>query len=495
MKNFLNNMTRENKLFVIFLILHVVVWTCISLIRVVMPTDTLEGIYWGSLHDFGTPKHPPLAAWLTYLAYLPFKIDFCVYLLSQIFIVLGFIYIYKFAKFFLADNKAFLSVILMEGCWVYSYITSYYGFNPDVVLLLTLPAISYYFYKTMKTDSNLDWLKLSLFIGFSCLGKYQTVFLLLFMLIWALKFNITIFKRPKFYIMLLISFLIFLPHLVWLYKYDFFPLFYFDGELTSATWLDHIIAPVEFVFMQLIAVIGVLVIFVASKLRFKSKFEFAQNYSRGDFWFLMLIGLGPLALHILMGIMFGGSMRPRWGYEFLYMLGILLFAFIPFKIEKKEFNFIFKLSLCVMSIIFVVLATLYSVEKNFRSRYPVSVVANDLKKIWADKFDTPLKYVGGYIEYTLPLTIYDDSHPENLLDTHCYKNPWLDENDVINSGAIILMAHPYGVVYYAQKTFPHYIELNYKIKPEPFKFTVYNAFKMKREYTIYYGIIPPRKSK
>ena len=108
MKNFLNNMTRENKLFVIFLILHVVVWTCISLIRVVMPTDTLEGIYWGSLHDFGTPKHPPLAAWLTYLAYIPFKIDFCVYLLSQIFIVLGFIYIYKFAKFFLADNKAFL---------------------------------------------------------------------------------------------------------------------------------------------------------------------------------------------------------------------------------------------------------------------------------------------------------------------------------------------------------------------------------------------------
>ena len=62
-------------MFFTFLIVHLLVWSCIGLIRVVLPTDTLEGIYWGSLYDFGTPKHPPLAGWITYLAYLPFKIE------------------------------------------------------------------------------------------------------------------------------------------------------------------------------------------------------------------------------------------------------------------------------------------------------------------------------------------------------------------------------------------------------------------------------------
>ena len=121
--NHFKNLTSEKKMFYIFLAAHLIVWSCIGLIRTVMPTDTLEGIYWGSLHDFGTPKHPPLAGWLTYLAYIPFKLDFCTYLLSQAFILGGFIFIYKIARKFLDEQKSMLSVIVLEGCWVYSYIT------------------------------------------------------------------------------------------------------------------------------------------------------------------------------------------------------------------------------------------------------------------------------------------------------------------------------------------------------------------------------------
>ena len=59
MKKFFKDIT-PNKIFILFLILHLIVWSTIGLIRTVMPTDALEGIYWGGLHDFGTPKHPNL---------------------------------------------------------------------------------------------------------------------------------------------------------------------------------------------------------------------------------------------------------------------------------------------------------------------------------------------------------------------------------------------------------------------------------------------------
>ena len=142
-------MNKDTKKFLIFLFIHFIVWSFIGLIRVVLPTDSLEGIYWGSLLDLGTPKHPPLAGWITFFVYNIFKTNFCIYILSQLFIFFGFIYIYKLAEYFLDSQKAMLSVIILEGCWVYSYITGYYGFNPDVVLLLTLPAIAYYFYKSV----------------------------------------------------------------------------------------------------------------------------------------------------------------------------------------------------------------------------------------------------------------------------------------------------------------------------------------------------------
>lgn len=482
----------ENKAFLLFLLVHLIVWSTIALMRTVMPTDTLEGIYWGSLMDFGTPKHPPLAAWLTYLAYMPLKIDFCVYLFSQLFIITGFVYIYKLAKFFLDENKAILSVIVLEGCWCYSYVTSYYGFNPDVVLLMTLPAIAYYFYKTMKDDKLSDWIILALFLGFSFLNKYQTVFLLLFMFIWAVCFKREVFKNWKFYLSVILAFLIFLPHILWLFHYDFFPLLYFDEELTSTVWWNHLTAPLLFLVIQLAAIYGTFVIFSALMLKSKSSFKFENKYNMQDFWFLLLLGLGPLTLHFIMGLFFGGTMRPRWGFEFLFMAGILLFAFIPNKIERKEFNFTLKMAYIVMAVVFVSLASLYSIEKNFRSRYPVKVVSQDLKNIWKNNFKTPLKYIGGYIEYTLPLTIYDETHPINILDTHGYKSPWIDEEDLRKSGALIIDRHPYGVLYYAVKTVPTLKD--YKIiKPKTYKFTVYNMFKQPREYTVYYALIPPQK--
>ena len=223
----MSNIKQEQKLFFFFLFIHLLVWSSIGLIRSVLPTDALECIYWGSLHDFGTPKHPPLAGWLSYITYLPFKTDFVIYLLSQIFIITGLIYVYRIAKIFLDDNSAMLSVIMLEGCWVYSYITGYYGFNPDVVLLCLLPVITFYFYSCMHNNRLKDWVALGLTVGLSFLNKYQTSFVIIAMAIYAFLYKKETFKNKFFYLSIIIAFLVFLPHLLWLFKYDFFSFFYF----------------------------------------------------------------------------------------------------------------------------------------------------------------------------------------------------------------------------------------------------------------------------
>lgn len=503
MNKIFSKLSHERKMFLIFLLITFVVFSCIGLIRTVLPTDSLEGIYWGSLHDFGTPKHPPLAGWLTYFVYDIFKCDYSVYALCMTFIVTGFYYIYKLAKFFLDDTRAILSSVIIGGCWAYTYVTSYYGFNPDVVLLGVLPIITYFGYKCMTENKFSDWIILGITTGICFLNKYQTALIILPMLIWALIYKREIFKMKRFYMSIIIAFLIFLPHLLWMIKYDFFPILYFEEELSTDVLTRHITAPLSFFFMQILAIIGTLITYAllkgvnkgaeANSAEIKPEIgEKTFNFNIDpNSVFILLIGIFPLVTHVLMGVISGGTMRPRWGFEFLYMTGIMLFYFFPIKeISKKDFDFVFKCIYVIMGIVAISMTTLLGIEKNYRSRYPVNHIYNDLLKAWESKYNTPLKYIGGYIEWTLPLTIYSKTHPDCILDTNGYPNPWIPEEELKKSGLIIMDRKIEELESHLKKECP-YLDKSYKIKPIKYKFKVKNALNMEREYQIYYLIIPP----
>lgn len=489
----LKKLSYEKKTFLIFLLVNVIVWTGVGLIRNVLPTDALECIYWGGLHDFGTPKHPPLSGWLAYYVYSVFKSDFSIYLISQLFILTGVWYIYKLAKIFLDENRAILATIVMEGCWVYSYITGYYGFNPDVILLCVLPVLTYVFYNCMKDNKTSDWIKLGIIVGLAFLNKYQTILILASMFTWALMFKREVFKQKTFYLSVVIAFLIFLPHLIWLFKYDFFSLMYFESEMFDTGLIGHVVAVLLFLITQIAAIVGVVLLFSLLLCKQKTPFKIELNWNK-ESAFLIIFGLLPLVIHLLMGLFGGGTMRPRWGFEFLFLTGIMLFYFIPTKeISKEDFKFVLKSAYCVLVIIFISVGTLFAVEKNYRSRYPVADIYKDLKADWEQKTGTPLKYLGGYIEWTLPLTIYTKDHPQIILDTNKYDNIWIDENDLKKSGIMVIGRRPDRVKFYVHKSCP-YLEEDYQIEPVEYKFTIKNALNMQREYTVFYHIVKPEKN-
>ena len=167
----------------------------------------------------------------------------------------------------------------------------------------------------------------------------------------------------------------------------------------------------------------------------------------------------------------------------------MLFYFYPVNIAKKEFNFCIKCGYFAMMVTFIALGTLLAIEKNYRSRYPVAQIYNDMKQAWEETTDKPLKYVGGYIEWTLPLTIYTDSHPDCILDTFGYKNPWIDEYDLKTTGILIIDRTKDKVIEETFKSCP-YLPKDYTVTPVEYKFMVKNAFGQEREYLIYYFIVP-----
>lgn len=482
-----------NKIFYIFLALHVILWSLLPLLRAIMPIDAMECIFWGGLMDFGTNKHPPLAGWLAYFVYNLFgKTDYSIYLLGQSFILIGFIYLYKLGKIFLGEQKSILAVMLMEACFVYTYMGIYDGFNPNFLLLGFLPFLSYYFYQCIHRNSLKDWVILGVGYGLSFIGKYQTVMLFLPMLLYLLITPIgrEQFKRKGLYIAGVLAFLCVLPHLIWLINNDFFPLNYFalSEERYSGFyhgWIKYLESPFLFLINQFAAVAGVLFVYFTANLVAKQPIKL--NKGSKDGLFLICIGIIPLVLQTLPGMINGAYMIPQWGYDLLFMSSILLFYFFPFDISDKVIKYILSWVFAAMIITFIVLGIVFTTEKNFANRFPVKQVTDKLTDIYYKETGKPMKYLGGFIELTIPLNLYNNDYTV-ILDTYKHKNPWLDEKELKQTGAIVIGRNYELMDGYIDRAVPY---LKDKAEIKDFSFTVKSVVGKERVYNIHYAIIPP----
>ena len=89
-----------NNVFFIFALSHLIVWTLVpSITNNNLPLDTIEALAWGSNLDWGFSKHPPMSAFFLEVFYKIFGAqDWAYYLLSQIFVLIAFYYVFKFAN-------------------------------------------------------------------------------------------------------------------------------------------------------------------------------------------------------------------------------------------------------------------------------------------------------------------------------------------------------------------------------------------------------------
>ena len=112
-----------NKAFYLFLITHLLLWTLIPLLsNTNLPLDTIEALAWGSNLDWGYYKHPPFSAFAVEFFYTIFgNNDWAYYLLSQIFVVTAFYFVWKFS-YMILENKLYslLAVLILSSISFYN---------------------------------------------------------------------------------------------------------------------------------------------------------------------------------------------------------------------------------------------------------------------------------------------------------------------------------------------------------------------------------------
>ena len=169
-------------IFFIFILAHLIIWTAVPTItNKNLPLDVIEALAWGSNLDWGFNKHPPGSAFFPEMFFQIFGAqDWAFYLLSQIFVVIAFYYVFKLSNEIFKNIKlGLISVLLLESIYFFNFTTP--EFNVNVCQLPFWSLTVYYSWKiyNAKNIKFFDCFLIGLFGAIGFLSKYLFLYLLL----------------------------------------------------------------------------------------------------------------------------------------------------------------------------------------------------------------------------------------------------------------------------------------------------------------------------
>ena len=391
--------TNINKLFYIFLIIHLIIWTLIpTLTNHNLPLDTIEALAWGSNLDWGFNKHPPASAFFVEVFYNIFgNKDWAYYFLSQIFVIFSFFIVWKFSYDLLSDKYfALLSVLLLEAIYYFNFTSP--EFNVNICQLPFWSLTVYYSWKiySKKKIELKECLLLGVFAGIGFLSKYLFVYLLI-SIKFLFLYSIFIKKDLKYSFQYLLPSIVFLviltPHLIWLMNNDYITVTYgiHRTGLNELSIIDHFKYPIVFIGKQ----IGILIPFFILIFLLISKFKFTLKFNDKKLLFLLGINLLPIIFIFLTSLILGAKIRTMWMTPFYLFIGTLFVYILQSQINIKRIKNFYKVFIFLFLLSPISYAYISIDQTNKRTDYPGNEIANKVQKKWNQEFNLPINVVLG----------------------------------------------------------------------------------------------------
>jgi 4-amino-4-deoxy-L-arabinose transferase-like glycosyltransferase len=323
--------------------------------------------------------------------------DWAYYLLSQIFVCITFIYVFKLGIEILNNSLlSLISVLLLESIYFYNFTTP--EFNVNVCQLPFWSIAVYYSWKIFNQNkiNVLDCILLGLFGAIGFLSKYLFIYLLFSI---ALLFIYFIFYKKiknfdfKYLISIEVFIILLVPHLIWLTDNDFTTLRYGLKRtgLDGSNILDHIKYPIIFLLKQFIILIP---FFLMVRLLIK-KIKYKINFKDKKLLFLFFVNIIPILLMLITSIITGSKIRTMWMTPFYLFFGIMFVYIFQTQINLKKLNsflygftFLFFLSPILYSYISIS-------QTDKRTDYPGKEIASKVQIKWDQEFDNEIQFVIG----------------------------------------------------------------------------------------------------
>ena len=384
-----------NTVFYIFIFSHLFLWTLIpSVSNLNLPLDTIEALAWGSNLDWGFNKHPPFSAFATEFFYLIFgNSDWSYYLLSQIFVVTSFFFVWKFSNEIFEDKTySLISVLILSGIYFFNFTTP--EFNVNISQLPFWALCVYFFYRAINFNKKIDWVFFGIFSALGFLSKYLFIYLLAAFLIYIIL-NLKKLKKiiPNYLLSLTISLIFLIPHFFWLFQNNFITISYGLNRtgLTEFNILNHFSNPLIFLTKQIIILIPFFIMFFI----ILKKFQFKIKIKDKKILFLISINLIPFLLILATSIITGAKIRTMWMTPFYLFLGVLFLEIFRKNIDIKKIKIFFYLFLFFFISTPLIYLGISIIDETKRTDYPGKEISRLVQNKWDDNFVNDIKIVVG----------------------------------------------------------------------------------------------------
>ena len=322
--------------------------------------------------------------------------DWAYYLLSQIFVIISFFYVFKLANEIFQNIKlSLVSVLLLESIFFYNFTTP--EFNVNVCQLPFWSLVVYYSWKIYdaKEIRFFDCFLISFFAAIGFLSKYLFIYLLI-SIIFLFVFAILV-KNKKFdfkYIIIIETFLILLvPHFIWLYDNEFITVTYGLKRtgLESFDFFNHIKFPIIFLLKQ----VGIIIPFLFLTWLLVKKVKFRINLKDKKLIFLIFINILPFFLIFITSVIMGTKIRTMWMTPFYLFFGIFFVFIFHSQINLKRlkpflYGFLFLFFFSPITYTYISIT-----ENNKRTDYPGKEIATKVQITWNENFDKEIEFVTG----------------------------------------------------------------------------------------------------
>ena len=415
---------KEKNIFYLLCLYHLIVWTIVPyLSNKNLPLDVIEALAWGQDFDLGYNKHPPLSAWIPGLLFKIFgNKDWIYYLLSQVFIVISFIFLWELSSFFLKNkSQIVLSILAIEGIVFYTFETP--QFNVNICQIPLWIGTIFFFFKSIKYNKITDWIFTGCLAALGFLTKYIFAYLLI-SLFFYLIFILSKKKRINFNFLyaLLTFFLITAPHFQWLIQNDFTTIYYAlkRGELNEASIYNHLLNPFKFIINQIAVLLPFLFLIYLLIKRIKIKLPLNNE----KFIFLLFSFLLPFFLILITSVITGSRIRTVWMIPFYFLIGIFFVFLYQDQINLKKLKK-FNILLIIFLIVSPTLYSLRSIYNDTRTGYEGKKIALQIEKEWKTISKDDISNVGFSEWYAGNLSYQLSNRPKVFLEenNNFYKKP------------------------------------------------------------------------
>jgi 4-amino-4-deoxy-L-arabinose transferase-like glycosyltransferase len=439
----LSDPKRRGRAVVALLTAYCAIWTVYAVLAKASQDihfDMGEMVAWSREVTFGTPKHPPLPAWLVGAWFRIFPLDMWAYEL-------------------LAVATAAVSL------WAaFTVSTRYLDGQKSAVGLALLTLVPFFNFHSLKFNANsamMPWWALTTLcflrsfesrgLGFAALAgltaagamlvKYWSVVLVAALAMGAISDSRRrlYFASAAPYVTIGVGVAALSPHLVWLYLHDFTS-FGYALESHPATIAEALISGLGYVVgaFGYAAVPIVLTAIVAKPSRAVIADMLWPRDPRRRL--VAVVFIVPLVLPALMAIAAAEKVVSLWAIASMTLLPVVLLSSPGIVIPRVAAIRILAIAVSLPALAVVAAPVAAAVihfngSSNYGAQY--RLVAEAANRVWRETTDRPLRLVGSYDNVLNGTVFYFPDRPSTLEIVRPYLTPWTDEARIAREGILL----------------------------------------------------------